>query len=274
MARPILLRVSRPVSTEHVITMDANRVHNYVVEFGDEEIRAVRDFWRSYANRTTLIDFGIDTNSGRYPRYGYSLNRQAYYYVNKKNGKRVIVPPASIKLDIERFGNNICDLQRNLAVKLINNKISLQDWYDDTARNMKMSYRAAINIARGSSLNMAALEEQHWQEVMELQMQKLNSLAKRIESGDKPLDGSLLNAVCQIGKAVNILFENWKLWEAQLLGKRQGRRRLTAAEHCKATETRPGCKELARLGWRPIAEVVPIGDAACWGGCQCRLEFR
>lgn len=274
MARPVLLRRARPVSSERVQLMGTSSIHNFIIDFGNEELRSVREFWRTYANRTNLIDFGIDTNIGRYPRYGYDLSRQVYYYQNRRNGRRVVVPAASIKLDVERFGDNICRLQRNLANRLINGTISLQEWYDDSARAMKLSYRAAINIARGSSLEMAALEEQHWQEIMELQMEKLNSLAERVERGDKPLDGTLLNAACQLGEAVNTLFENWKLWEAKLLGKTQARRRVTSAEHCKGNELRSGCRELARLGWVLIEDVVPIGDAACYGNCRCRLEFR
>lgn len=274
MPKPVLLRKPKLLSAERVQTMNRSTIYTYVTEYGDEERRAVNSFWYSYANRKSLITFGADTNAGKYPRYGYDLSTQKYYYINRKGGKKVFVPATSIKLDIERFGNNICRLQRNLASKLINGTISLQEWYDDTARNIKLSYRAAIDIARGSSLDMAELERQHFQEVMELQMQKLNSLALRIERGDKPLDGTLLNAACQLGHAVNSLFENWKLWEAQLSGKTRGRRVITHAEHCHDTEVRYGCIELARLGWQPIEQVVPIGEAACYGECQCRLEFK
>ncbi|MEO6566212.1 MAG: hypothetical protein ABIO63_09270 [Casimicrobiaceae bacterium] len=250
-----------------------DNLHNFITVFGDEEVRSVKDFWQAYSTRRSLIDFGADTNTGRYPRYGYNLSRQTYYYINR-SGRRIVVPNSSIKLEVERYAHNLCDIQRGLATKLINGRISLQNFYEDSARVMKLGFMAVIHIARGSSLDMSQLEKQHWEEVMNFQLERLGSLAQRIERGEKPLDGSILNAACQMGEAANVLFENWKLWEAKLVGKRQGRRRTTFAENCHATEVRPGCRELARQGWRPIAEVVPIGDAACYGNCHCRLEFR
>jgi len=255
--------------------MNPARLHNFITEFGDEELHSVHNFWYSYANRKRLIDFAVDTGvRNKYPKYGYDVSKQVYYYINP-NRRKVPVPNTSIKLDVERFGNNICRLQRNIMSQLIHGNTTLQEWYEDTARVMKMSYRAVVDVARGSPLDMSALEQQRWQEAMEFQIEKLDSLAQRIERGVRPLDGTLLNTVCQIGHTVNAIFENWKLWEAQMFGgKKQARRRLTQAEHCHTNELRDGCIELAREGWVPIEQMVAIGAAACYGNCRCRLEFR
>src|SRR5688572_16536754 len=102
MPKPVLLRRPRPVSTERVTLMDDSRLHDFITSFGDEEQRSVREFWRAYSTRRTLIDFGADTNTGRFPRYGYNLNRQTYFYVNR-SGRRVVVPNSSIKLEVERY---------------------------------------------------------------------------------------------------------------------------------------------------------------------------
>src|SRR3990170_427385 len=99
MPRPVLLRKPKVLSSDHVQIMNPVRLHNFILDYGEEEQRSVRSFWQSYANRKKLITFGIDTGTGRYPRYGYDIGRQMYYYMNP-SGRKVPVSNTSIKLDV------------------------------------------------------------------------------------------------------------------------------------------------------------------------------
>jgi hypothetical protein len=58
------------------------------------------------------------------------------------------------------------------------------------------------------------------------------------------------------------------------LGYAEGMRALTVADHCRTSLDRPGCVELAALGWQPIERVVWLGAAVCRHHCKCELHFR
>lgn len=58
------------------------------------------------------------------------------------------------------------------------------------------------------------------------------------------------------------------LQDMAAIGMKFGRRVLGVADHCEE------CVDLAGLGWTPIQEVVPIGNASCHVRCHCHLEFR
>jgi hypothetical protein len=52
------------------------------------------------------------------------------------------------------------------------------------------------------------------------------------------------------------------------MGARSARRILhEGAIHCEE------CPDLAKLGWVPIDDLVPIGDTACIVNCRCAIEY-
>jgi hypothetical protein len=267
---PTLLRSPQNFLSENLRVLDPIRAHRYFADFGEEEDFQVRRFWQVYASRKDLIDFG-----SRRTKIRYSFNNESKKYYRQVRGlRKQVVPLHSIKLDITRFAANICKVQRELAQPLVTGQITVQEWYGGTTRLMKYSYRAAIDIARGSSNPMSLEEEREFLRVIEEENSKFGMYAKQVANGSVPLDGRILNAACSLGKRINSIFENWKLWDARRSGFTQARRRLTAAEHCRSTERRHGCVELARKGWQSIWAITPIGGAACWHGCLCEMEYR
>lgn len=264
----------RVLSGDRVNRLDGYAIIRYMSDFDRDDQYAVREFWRAYARRRTLIDFSSDFGpySGR-QRYGYDWNDGTYWYQSIA-GRREIVPMQSIKLDIERFAKNMCELQRQYMTNLMNGSITTQQWYDSAVRVMKLSYRAISQIAIGSHLDMTAIENQRWLDTMVRQVESLNGFTERIQSGTVPIDGRLLLGACALGRRLSMVFEDWKLWQAKMQGKTMGRRILTHAEHCHDTSSRRGCVELARLGFVPIENMVPIGEAACYSGCRCGQEFK
>ncbi len=267
---PTLLRSPQRFAAGHIRIMDIIRVRKYFSDYGEEELFQVRRYWQSYSSRKELWDFGSRRTKVKY----FFDNETKQYYRQVFGGRKQPVSTHSIKLDITRFSKNICKLQREWAEAMINDRIDLQEWYDGTIRLMKYSYRAGIDIARGSSSEMSTVDEREFLRLMDEEIGKFNVYAKQIGNGDVPLDGRILNGVCSLGSRINRLFENWRLWDAKRSGFTEARRRLNEAEHCQDSESRDGCVKLARMGWRPIELITPIGEATCWDGCRCEMEFR
>jgi len=267
---PTLLRQPQTFFSENIRILDPIHAHRYLQDYGDEEMLQVRKFWQAYASRKDLIDFG-----SRRTKIRYSFdNVTKRYFRQVIGGRKQAVPLHYIKLDVTRFASNVCQGQRELVQLLINSRADVQEWYDSATRFMKYTYRAAFDVARGSSVPMSVEEEKEFLRVTEEEVGKLNLYAKRLAAGDVPVDGRLLNAACSLGKRINRLFENWKLWDMQRSGFMQARRRLTVAEHCRDSESRYGCVELARKGFQSIWTITPIGGATCWDGCLCEMEYR
>lgn len=265
---PTLLRSPQNFLSESIRVMDPIRAHSYFSDYGEEELFQVRRYWQTYASRKQLIDFGSRRSKIKY------FYDSGNYYRQVIGRRKQRVPLHYIKLDVTRFSQQMCMLQREFTQALIGEQISAQDWYTGVTRLMKYSYRAVVDIARGSVDPMSVNEEREFLRVVEDEISKFNLYSKQIAAGDVPLDGRILNAVCSLERRMNRIFENWKLWEAKRSGFVQARRRLTIAEHCRDSEQRYGCVELARRGWQSIWDITPIGDATCWDGCLCEMEYR
>jgi hypothetical protein len=267
---PTLLRTPQTYLSEPLDILTQVEAHTYIGDWGQEELLQLRRTWQLNASRRDLIDFGSRHTKIRYSYNPYTMQ----YYRQVRGQRRQQVPISSIKLDINRFAINICKEQKEWSKLLLSDRISVQEWYDGTTRMMKYSYRAAFDVARGVSGEMSVAQQQEFSQVVEREISKFNLYARQVASGKVPLDGHLLNAVCSLGRRINRLFENWRLWLARQNGFTQARRRLTVAEHCRDSKNRKGCIELARMGWRPIWDITPIGGATCWDGCLCTMEYR
>jgi hypothetical protein len=195
-------------------------------------------------------------------------------YYSKVRDKQRAIPQSSIKLDINRFAKGVQAEQRNLASQFLNGQITPQRWYDESARLLKLSYRASVDIARGGSGDMTEVEKRRWVELSLLFLLLLNQAAENLNAGNFPLDGRFTSFAGSLGAANNDLYENWRFGSAVDLGYTEGRRVLGVTDHCHNSLDRPGCIELAARGWVPINELVPIGGATCRRHCHCTLEFR
>lgn len=250
-------------SGEPIDTLTNNQILELLSIFSPEETRSMRRLWREYAKRKEMI--------GR--RYGvyYELDENLNYFRISK-GIRRRVPYSSIKLDYARFAKGIQQRQRALTTRFLAGRMDPQEWYDETVRMMRLSYRAALETV--NPLKLTADEKARWVRMAAQEFQAFNRTVDRIMSGKKPFSKSLLLTADRISSAIVGMTENLRREMALRAGFTQGRRRLTNSEHCKSRADLPGCVELARKGWQPLFQVLPIGQAACFWHCNCIIEYR
>jgi len=94
-----------------------------------------------------------------------------------------------------------------------------------------------------------------------------------IDSGRIPRDQKIISLAMLYGQGLAPAFENQRTAAAKRLGYSEALRVLSFSEHCQSGR-RPGCVELADLGWVPISTLVPIGDAECLTNCMCHVDYR
>lgn len=262
-----LLAPAKRKSFGHIATLDGLALERYASDYNAEELRQARELWRKYASRKELLD-----DDPEQKRYKF-MARTLVYFVLRRDGRRYPVPATSIRNDIDRFVGGVQQELRMLAAQLAAGQITAQQWYDETERLMKLSYRASVDVARGKHAEMTPEEKQHYIEALLLLLLLLNKFAHEVETGIV-IDGKFLHRAGMYGLNGRALYENWRLWAAVVNGNTEARRVLHPADHCTASAARPGCIELAALGWMPISQMVPIGGATCYSNCQCTIEFR
>jgi len=205
-------------------------------------------------------------------RFGLEPGSLAYY--QQIGERRRIIDTGVIKKDINRFAQGVTLELREITNRFINGQINGQEWYDESARVMKLSYRAAVDIARGDNGEMDDNDNEEWLALALLLLLLLNRTAEALEKGTLVLDGRLMNIAGLRGGGVRSIFENFRNVVARQTGYTEARRVLGVAEHCERSADRPGCVELAARGWVPIWTMVPLGGATCRDNCKCTVQYR
>lgn len=187
-------------------------------------------------------------------------------YVNSETGRVVAWP--RVKKALEQTISFSRSNVQGLSERLIKGQITLRDWQNAMAAEIKQMHIASEIVARGGLANMGPRE---WGRVgarIRGQYAYLENFASQIELGAQPMDGRLLNRAAMYSYATRGTFENQRRANAVEDGYTQERRVLHAKEHCDA------CKQLAGMGWQPINSLPAIGEADCRSNCRCTFEYR
>lgn len=164
---------------------------------------------------------------------------------------------------------------RDLTKQMIDGAISEQQWYNAMRRAMKDQYRASYIASIGGIENYTASEISKFGWRVRPQYRWLDNFLLEIQSGKQPKNGFAVLRAGMYARAGNGIYQNNLLNIAIESGKKEARRILGKNEnHCHDDGDRPGCVELAKLGWVPINKAVPLGEAACYSNDLCSWEFR
>jgi hypothetical protein len=217
--------------------MDQFALNKYLSDISAEDQNQASELWKKYAGRKDLVS--SNTPQAR-RKYSFD-NRTMTYYQSTRSLPARPIASTSIKMDVNRFALGVQAEQRKLMADLINGAISPQQWYDSTTRLMKLSYLATVDVARGTNEPMNDEEKKYWLLLLLLLFMALNDFVTNIENGEVPINGRLPIYAGLRGGAARSVYENWRLNHALRNGFDQGRRVLGVAEHCKKSESRPGC---------------------------------
>jgi len=201
------------------------------------------------------------------PQFLYDRGGHTYYSVRA-------VPWAEVS---RRLYDTLDDLEEQaaeLAWHLRDGRINLQRYEAEMMRLIKRSHLVNSTLAKGGWDQMTPADYGRVGGYVRRQYEYFRNRVRAIKGGTQPVDGRLENVSRQYVRMARRSFSKTLGEEMALRGYDQERRVVSKfADHCR-TKQRPGCRDLAALGWRPIGTLPLIGEAQCLGGCRCVFHYR
>ena len=236
-----------------------------------ESIGLVYELWDGYSGAPGLLGAaqGNDTS------YVYDIDRRVY--INVKTGREV--SSDQLVRYVRNVSNESSRRMKKNTQQLIAGIIMLSVWYSRMRDLMRALYKTIWILSIGGFVFDDDFMRNAFYLFVLLQFNYLDNFAEQIYMGEQALTGFAMERAGMYGDYGNGLWQNIWLDRGERDGYTEGIRILGDNEnHCSEEENpgsgRPGCKELAKLGYVPIRQVVPIGDAICYSHCHCRIKFR
>jgi hypothetical protein len=173
---------------------------------------------------------------------------------------------------VERLSLDARHEVAGLAGRLLDGSLGRDAWHRRTRELLPARYYAGVLAALGSQFS-----DDDWAFALSEVARQLAYLKRfniELGTGEQAFDGRVWTRADHYGAAVWATAQNALLRRAIADGYTQARRVLGPADHCTGHGGLLGCIEQARLGWRPIKAVRPIGDSPCYSRCHCRFEVR
>jgi len=201
----------------------------------------------------------------------FDFNIGRYRYL--KNGR--FISAEQIKLGNLRVAKAQEMYMSDLTQQLIDGQITERQWYLSMRKAMKDEYRAAWIASIGGVENYNRSEASKFGWAVRPQYRWLDNFLLEIQSGKQPLNAFAKRRARMYARAANGIYQNNIFKIAQRNGLREAKRNLGESEqHCHDSKQRPGCIELAQLGYVPMEQATPIGSATCLSHCLCSWSFR
>lgn len=232
-----------------------------------ESIAQAIELWDGYSGAPGLLAAGSGAGDGR-----YTYDKVRRVYTNTKTGRDVT------DQQLRRYVKNVSDetsrRMRKDTQQLIAGLIMLAVWYSRMRSFMRALYKTIWILGIGGFVFDDDTQRNLFYLFTLLQFNYFDNFAEQIYSGTQPLNGFAMTRAGLYAGYGNGMMQNIELINGESRGYTEARRFLgIAEEHCVGGD-RPGCIELANLGWMPIRMMTPIGDAQCYSNCKCRIKLR
>jgi hypothetical protein len=240
----------------------------------DDEL--ARELWNVSSGLPGLLDARKPDSASRPMRKGekeFTYDPTTGKYRRAMTGKAV--SEREIRAAIFKTSREAQNRMRQDTQQMMAGAILFVIWYQRLRSMMKALYRSVWVVTLGGMLfedDSARAAFYLW---VILLFDRLDQLKGAIEKGTIPFDGRIRTAVGNLARSANGAYQNAKLEAGKRKGHDEAKRILGENEnHCHDSIDKPGCIELAALGWVRIDKVVKIGDATCRGNCLCQLATR
>lgn len=196
--------------------------------------------------------------------YRWSEARQRYVYDSGK-----IVPQATVNQALDRSIASAADRMVAFSQQLQTGGITLAQWQDRMAAEMKLLHTGAAALGRGGWSQMTQSDWGWTGWILRRQYVYLRRFAQDIATGHQALDGRMLARTMMYAEAARGTQRQMQRRNAQGHGHTEERNRLGAAEHhCSE------CPGLSSRGWVPIGSLPSPGSRQCLSRCHCSLQTR
>lgn len=162
-----------------------------------------------------------------------------------------------------------------VSQKLVDGSISLAQWQLEMEKQVKLVNVISSALARGGWAQMTPSDWGWVGQRVRTQYQYLRNFANDIANGKQALNGRLVLRARMYAQSARSTFQEMRRRYMRIYKNAAFEARVLTpgAEHCKSTDQRPGCVELAAKGMQPIGTLPPIGVATCLTFCLCHFVF-
>jgi len=197
---------------------------------------------------------------------GYVFDFKRGAYLNRVTGR--MVSHATVARRISRFGNDYLGANLDaLTERLLSGSLSLPEWQERAAREIKDAARISMLIGRGGRGMVSRADWGRMGARLREEYKYLNRFAQEIAAGQ--LTDAQIRARMQLYAGSVRMFYYDGVQAAKVdAGFLVERRVLHPAEHCE------DCVGYAAEGWQPIGHFPPPGlGSRCLHNCQCTKEY-
>lgn|GEM_PF-5625264 len=197
-------------------------------------------------------------------RFRYDPRSGQYRWAS--NGR--FVPRNQVRLWLDDALEKAGDRFDALAEALKSGRMDLITWEIRMRREIKNVALYSAAVSKGGWAQMSESDLGRVGRFVQDQYVALRGFARQIETGKQQLDGRL-NARAQLyAQAGRVLNERMTRADMRIRGYDEERSVRHTDDSC------DGCLEEEAAGWRPIGEMVAIGERQCLSRCRCTAEYR
>ena len=198
---------------------------------------------------------------------GYYYDTENARYVSRWNGRPV--KESTVRNAVEKYNNKF--IQDNIdrsTERLISGDITLQEWQDKVADEIKQGHVINATVGKGGR---AAMGQSDWGRVgrrLRDQYQYLNGFSQAIKAGTLT-PGQIRVRMNMYVNAIRSSYYGGLTAAMKVAGRKMERRRTTSATPCGQ------CTAWEARGWQPIG-TVPEPGIDCDGltNCKCEKEYK
>ena len=242
-----------------------------LAEIGEDDVLAAqntaeRDQSKAYATLLFAIILGMAISPAQATTPQFRWDDDVLHFVISINGRTV--PNTIVRSELDRITRASSLRMKALAESLRTGGISLAEWQTAMMGEIKSVHLAAGAFEQGGWQQMASRDFGRVGRVVRDEYDFLRNFANQIASGQQPLDGTLGSRAALYGQQGRHTFYEFGRATAVSRGFDEERSVLGQADHCE------GCVDEDAAGWRPVGEMIPIGERVCKANCHCAVQWR